>query len=67
MIFGKADLFLQKYLPIILYKPFFGCVRCMASVHGSISYILVNGFDWMIIPFVVCVSGLNVVLSYFLD
>ena len=78
MLLGKADLTLQNYLPTYIYKPTFGCVRCMASVHGSIAYCLFNephgfssvfpyGIDFTIIPFVVCVSGLNVILSYFLD
>ena len=67
MIFEKADLFLKNYLPVYIYKPTVGCVRCMASVHGVISYLIFCGFDWKIIPFVVCVSGLNVILSYFLD
>jgi hypothetical protein len=67
MILEKADLFLQNYLPTYIYKPTVGCVRCMASVHGGLSYFIVNGIDLMIIPFIVCVSGLNVILSYFLD
>jgi hypothetical protein len=68
MILERAELFLQNHLPVYIYYPTIGCVRCMASVHGFVAYILFyHTVDLMVIPFIVCVSGLNVVLSYFLD
>lgn len=68
MIFGKLDLILQKKLSNFVYKPLIGCVTCMASVHGFVAYFLFNySIDVKVIPFIVCVAGLNSILSYFLD
>jgi len=38
MIFEKVGIFLKSKLPIYLYKPLIGCVQCMSSVWGTITY-----------------------------
>lgn len=67
MIFSKVDLYLSNKLPNVIYKPLIGCIPCMASIHGAASYFIFVGVDLMVIPFVVCVCGMNVILTHFLD
>lgn len=65
MIFAKLDeKYLQK-LPEWLYKPTFGCTICFASIHGTIWFFILNDWtEWRwLLPFIVCVSGLNYILS----
>lgn len=63
MIFSRLDTdYLQK-LPDWIYKPLVGCTICMASIHGGTWFIVLNGLSWWIVPFVVCVAGLNFIFS----
>lgn len=63
MIFERLDLWATKHFPDWLYKPTIGCTICMASLHGFTFYTLFVGLDWQVILFVVCLSGLNAVIS----
>lgn len=60
-------------LPKWIYKPTIGCPQCMASVHGTVIYIVAHSFIpagpaaivfWL--PFVVCLSGLNHIITEFI-
>lgn len=45
-------------------KPLFQCPPCMASIHGSIAFILFNDFfilQW--IAFCICLCGLNYLIT----
>lgn len=44
-------------------KPLFACPPCMASVHGTAIHFLNGGDPITWIPFVVCLCGLNYVIS----
>jgi hypothetical protein len=52
-------------IPRFFYKPLFGCVTCMASIWGSIGYLILNGFDDIVkyIFTIVCVACLNVIIK----
>jgi hypothetical protein len=40
MIFEKLSAFSKKHFGIF-HKPLFGCIYCMASIWGTVSYILI--------------------------
>lgn len=47
-------------------KPLFSCCRCMASVWGGATYILLHGFNINIIPAIIATAFLNsVFISYY--
>lgn len=47
-------------------KPFFSCCRCMASLWGGSTYILLHGIDLNIIPAIIATAFLNsVFISYY--
>lgn len=52
----------NKALPSWVRKPLFDCPFCMASIHGFASCTIFHGLDWMVIPFIVCLSGLNYIV-----
>ena len=71
MIFYKQRQRLDKILPEWVTIPLYGCVKCMASVHGTYFYFIAlwwNGnanIEHIIIwPFyIVALSGLNAILD----
>lgn len=44
-------------------KPMFDCTPCMASVYGSIGYLIVYGLDIGIIVWVFSLTGFNYILN----
>jgi len=42
MIFNRAKEFCYRYLPHKLFHPLFGCIYCMASIWGSVAYVLLS-------------------------
>lgn len=72
MIFGKigewgrglrsGKIVVENHLPLWAVKPLWDCPSCMASLHGFASYAIFHGIDWMVIPFIVCLSGLNYIV-----
>ena len=70
MILEKPALWVKRKLGPYWSKPFVGCIRCMSSVYGFITYwpavIFVYGFDvWQIPVFIVDVFVL-VYVTWFL-
>lgn len=73
-IFGKIGLWIESRSPVWLIKPLYTCPTCMASVHGTLVFILFNPgpfwdypsplWQWPI--FCVCLAGLNFIISEFL-
>jgi hypothetical protein len=57
----------QNYLPkSSIYKPLFTCARCMASLWGGATYILLHGLDINIIPAIIAAAFLNsVFINYY--
>lgn len=62
-IFEKADGWLKKRLPDIIYKPLIGCHICMASVWGGAYYLEFVGVDYGVFAFVPALSGLNFLIA----
>jgi hypothetical protein len=44
-------------------KPLFDCPPCMASFHGGIIGLWYFGLDWSVLPFVICLCGLNFIVK----
>lgn len=68
MVFGWLDKWLYEALkPVKLdwvLKPLTSCPPCMGSFWGLFAFHACYGlFDWSVIPFIFCVSGLNWLLS----
>lgn len=58
---------LPKEMPDWFMMPTFTCVPCMASVHGLIFAFLI-GMDLHLIPLhIICVCGLNTVITQLCD
>jgi len=52
----------DKLLPRWLYKPLFGCVVCYGSIHGGTMFYLLTQNYILLIPAMVCISGLNYII-----
>lgn len=68
MVFGKVEKnFRSAMTPIKMtwvMKPLTSCPPCMASFWGPFAFHAFYGLlDWSVIPFILCVSGLNWLLS----
>jgi len=63
MIFEKLDNWLNDNLKSWIYKPLWGCVYCMASIHGSLLFVTVGvhviGLDWALWP-LICICAIPV-------
>jgi len=47
-------------------KPFYSCARCMSSLWGGSTYILLHGIDINIIPAIIATAFLNsVFINYY--
>lgn len=63
-MFGGIGKLMRKTLPEWVSKPTFDCAICMASVHGTIWFLILD--EWSFLPwilFIVAVSGLNYCLA----
>lgn len=52
-----------------IFKPTIGCMTCMGSVHGLVIYMFFLYADLgplLVIPFMVCLAGINFFFSQFL-
>jgi len=47
-------------------KPLFGCPYCCASVHGLVISLYHYGPSLVIIPYIVCLCGLNFIIKEYL-
>jgi len=47
-------------------KPLFGCPYCMGSVHGFIIGLIFIPERLLILPFMVCLCGLNFIIKEYL-
>lgn len=63
-ILGGPGDYMRAMWPKWLVKPTIGCSKCMASVHGTIFFVIfIHSTILMWVVFVVCVCGLNVILD----
>jgi hypothetical protein len=63
-ILGGPGDYIRANLAKWIVKPTIGCVKCMASVHGTIFFLIfVQSSIMMWIVFVVCLCGLNYILD----
>lgn len=56
----------EKTLGTWICKPLFGCPYCQASVHGSAIGLFYFGLSWLILPYVICLCGLNFIIKEYL-
>lgn len=58
-----------SYWAEYLYKPILGCVVCMGSVWGVISFVVISSFvvpfTWLLLPvFCICVAAMNGIIYF---
>lgn len=53
----------EKTIGTTLCKPVFGCPYCQASLHGTAIAFYHYGLSWVIIPYVICLCGLNFIIK----
>jgi hypothetical protein len=67
VIYTKSMKIIVKYLPSNLWNPIekvmFTCPPCMASLYGTVAFILFCLPFYLFIPFIFAVSGLNYILN----
>lgn len=61
-LLGKFGSFAERILGTTLCRPLFLCPTCMGSVHGIITGLILFGISIKIIPFVICLAGINFVI-----
>lgn len=69
-ILEKADNWVYDRVPEYIYKPTIGCVMCMASLHGATWFMLFlyPTYElYMVIPFCLCLCGLNSITDNLTD
>jgi hypothetical protein len=63
-LLGPVADWLERITSETFCRPLFGCPPCMASVHGGIIGLIVFGFTWTVIPFMICLCGLNFIIKH---
>lgn len=70
MILYKAKLFFDKHLNEFWRKPIYGCIRCMSSVYGALTFfptaIYFFGIKWEEVVVYVADVFILVFLNYYL-
>lgn len=59
---AKIKLWMQNKGLSVLYKPICGCLICMSSFWTIVAWI-VTGFDFVLIPVMFCVAGINTITT----
>ena len=65
-IFGGVRKICEKTLGSWVCKPVFGCPYCMASAHGGSIGLIYYDFHLIVIPYIVCLCGLNFIIKEYL-
>lgn len=63
MILGWLGNIWDRRLPECLQKPLYSCPPCLASIYGSVVWILAGGDLTWWLPFVLALSGLNRIVA----
>lgn len=62
-LLGPAGDWIEAKTSTTFIRPLFGCPPCMSSVHGTIIGLIVFGLTLTVIPFVICLCGLNFIIK----
>lgn len=65
LIFERTGDFLERILGTTVCKPLFICPPCQSSVHGFFWGLYFFSLSIKIIPFIICLTGLNYVIKTF--
>jgi hypothetical protein len=63
MLLGKIGNIIRLKVGDFWSKPLVDCPPCMASFWGLFPMLAINGFDWMLIPYTLSLSGLLYVFA----
>ena len=66
LFLNDVGTFMKRIIGEKLCKPLFCCVCCMSSVHGIPFGIYFFGLDWKVLIFIICLTGIQHVVSTFL-
>jgi len=67
-LLGRLGSFIERIIGTNLCRPLFLCPTCMGSVHGLLSGFIYFGLSIKILPFMICLAGVNfVILSFMPD
>ncbi len=64
MIFGRLGDVWDRRFPEWVSKPLYGCLPCMASLHGTWIWFFAGGDLTWWSPFVLALSGLNRIIAH---
>lgn len=54
---------IKRVVPKVFLQPIFLCPICMASIHGATIGLIWYGIDVRVIPFIICLCGLNFIVK----
>lgn len=57
---------LERSFGTTICKPIFLCPPCQSSLWGAIFFISAQGLSWVILPYCVCLCGLNFIIKEYL-
>lgn len=65
-LLGKLGAWIEVQTSPWFCRPLFKCPVCMASFHGGIVGVIIYDFTYTVLPFVVCLAGLNFIINAFM-
>lgn len=54
---------LRKTFGSIICRPLFDCPPCQSSVWGVTFYVIAYDLTWIVIPYCICLCGLNFIIK----
>lgn len=58
---------LDKIKLSVLKKPIYECLICMGGIYTIVLYPIIWGFSWNVLPVMLCVIGLNSIVSRLIE
>lgn len=65
-LLSKLGSFIERIMGTNLCRPLFLCPTCMSSFHGLISGVIFFGLSIKILPFMICLAGINFIIVTFM-
>lgn len=62
-LLGKVGGWVMSQTSETLCRPLFRCPVCMSSVHGGLFGVVFYDFTLTVLPFIICLAGLNFIIN----
>lgn len=65
-LLGRIASWIEAKTSTTFCRPLFLCPVCMSSAHGITWGLILFGLSFQIIPFIICLAGLNYIINQLL-